>query len=266
MQGVGCLFFALISINMGSGRWDPMKFYEKLSGLRREKGYSQEQLADLMGVSRQAVSKWEAGQAMPDLTKLIMLSDLFHVTLDELVRDQREIGKPVDFQPAPPGCIRYGGFEYKSKRTLFGWPLVHINCGCGFRVARGIIAIGDMAVGILSLGGVAAGGLALGGCSAGLLALGGLALGGLTFGGLSIGVLAFGGLAAGIYAAGGAAFAAQIAVGASAAGYTAVGEQASGVNVLLAENGLTRDMVQAFLHLHHPRLWPPLLKILSFFF
>ena len=48
-----------------------MTFADNLVRLRREKGFSQEQLADLMDVSRQAVSKWEAGQTMPDLPKLV---------------------------------------------------------------------------------------------------------------------------------------------------------------------------------------------------
>ena len=47
-----------------------MTFADNLVRLRREKGFSQEQLADWMDVSRQAVSKWEAGQTMPDLPKL----------------------------------------------------------------------------------------------------------------------------------------------------------------------------------------------------
>lgn len=50
-----------------------MTFADNLVRLRREKGFSQEQLADLMDVSRQAVSKWEAGQTMPDLPKLVAL-------------------------------------------------------------------------------------------------------------------------------------------------------------------------------------------------
>ena len=50
-----------------------MTFADNLVWLRREKGFSQEQLADLMDVSRQAVSKWEAGQTMPDLPKLVAL-------------------------------------------------------------------------------------------------------------------------------------------------------------------------------------------------
>ena len=59
-----------------------MMFSEKLICLRRERGLSQEQLADQLGVTRQSVSKWESGAAMPELVKLISLSELFDVTLD----------------------------------------------------------------------------------------------------------------------------------------------------------------------------------------
>ena len=61
-----------------------MTFAQVLTRLRREKGLSQEQLADLMDISRQAVSKWEAGQSMPDLARLVALAELFGVSLDAL--------------------------------------------------------------------------------------------------------------------------------------------------------------------------------------
>ena len=64
-----------------------MKFNEKLLKLRKEKGLSQEELGMEMQVSRQTVSKWEAGQSYPDFTRLVMLSDFFDMTLDELVKD-----------------------------------------------------------------------------------------------------------------------------------------------------------------------------------
>ena len=48
-----------------------MKFNDKLTALRKQKGMSQEQLAELLGVSRQAVSRWELGTTMPDAEKLI---------------------------------------------------------------------------------------------------------------------------------------------------------------------------------------------------
>ena len=64
-----------------------MKFNEKLLKLRKEKGLSQEELGMEMQVSRQTISKWETGQSYPDFTRLVMLSDFFHMTLDELVKD-----------------------------------------------------------------------------------------------------------------------------------------------------------------------------------
>lgn len=65
-----------------------MNFSGKLQGLRKEKRFSQEQLAELLNVSRQSVSKWESGKAYPELDKLIRLSELFEITLDDLVKDK----------------------------------------------------------------------------------------------------------------------------------------------------------------------------------
>lgn len=64
-----------------------MIFSEKLQILRKNKGYTQESLADLLGVSRQAVAKWEAGQVYPDISNLIQISDLMNVSVDYLVKD-----------------------------------------------------------------------------------------------------------------------------------------------------------------------------------
>lgn len=61
---------------------------EKIYQLRRKSGLSQEQLAEKIGVSRQAVSKWEGGQSVPDLDNLKALSECFRVTIDELTNDQ----------------------------------------------------------------------------------------------------------------------------------------------------------------------------------
>lgn len=67
---------------------------EKLYTLRRKNGLSQEQLAEKLGVSRQAVSKWESGQSIPELDKLQALSQYFQITIDQLLQDTPE--------PAPP--------------------------------------------------------------------------------------------------------------------------------------------------------------------
>lgn len=59
---------------------------DRIRYLRKQKGYSQEELADKVGVSRQAVSKWESEQSTPDLDKIIALSDLFEVTTDYILK------------------------------------------------------------------------------------------------------------------------------------------------------------------------------------
>lgn len=67
-----------------------MKLEKKLQQLRKKNGYSQEQLADRLGVARQTVSKWETGQAVPELSGLIQLSELYGVTIDRIVKDDIE--------------------------------------------------------------------------------------------------------------------------------------------------------------------------------
>lgn len=62
-----------------------MEFNNKLYELRKQKGLSQEELANKLNVSRQTVSKWELGDSTPDMEKLIGLSDLFDISLDEFV-------------------------------------------------------------------------------------------------------------------------------------------------------------------------------------
>lgn len=62
----------------------------RLQKLRKEKGYSQEQLADLLGISRQAVSKWERGEASPDTDNLIELAKLYNMSIDVLLGFKEE--------------------------------------------------------------------------------------------------------------------------------------------------------------------------------
>ncbi|MCI8614190.1 helix-turn-helix domain-containing protein [Parablautia intestinalis] len=63
-----------------------MNMSDRIQYLRKQKGYSQEELADKVGVSRQAVSKWESEQSMPDLEKVIIMSELFEVTTDYILK------------------------------------------------------------------------------------------------------------------------------------------------------------------------------------
>ena len=63
-----------------------MNLADRIQQLRKRKGISQEELADRIGVSRQAVSKWESGQTSPDLEKIVLLSDYFEVSTDYLLK------------------------------------------------------------------------------------------------------------------------------------------------------------------------------------
>ena len=224
---------------------ETMEFRDRLYRLRRARGLSQEELAHTVGVSRQAVQKWEAGASAPDLDNLSALADYFGVTLDYLVRGVEAASPPP---PEGPSVIQNHftpyrcHYEYRSRRTLFGLPLIHIHLGYGFCRARGIVAIGNIATGVISLGCVSAGVVSIGGVTLGALALGGLAAGLFAFGGLALGALlavgggalslgvslggaavsrfvAQGGLAVGRYAAGDAAFGSVLAIGNSSHSY-----------------------------------------------
>jgi len=63
-----------------------MTIADRIQSLRKQKGMSQEELADRVGVSRQAVSKWESEQATPDIDKIVIMSDIFDVTTDYLLK------------------------------------------------------------------------------------------------------------------------------------------------------------------------------------
>ena len=222
-----------------------MDFRERLFNLRRQAGLSQEELANLLGVTRQAVQKWEAGTSRPDMDNLVSLADYFKVSLDYLVTG-REAAPP----PTATVVNNYyhheyrWHYEYKSKRTLFGLPLVHINCGPGIHWARGIIAIGDIATGFVALGGIAVGLvgvgalclgllLALGALGVGMISIGGLAVGVTAWGGFAFGLLSVGGISYGVYAAGGLVAASRVAVGGVASAPLAIGASAEGAQTIL---------------------------------
>ena len=62
-----------------------LKTANRLQQLRKENGYSQDALAEKLGLSRQAISKWERGESSPDTDNLIALAELYHMTLDQLL-------------------------------------------------------------------------------------------------------------------------------------------------------------------------------------
>lgn len=73
-----------------------MNLSEKIMLLRKKQGWSQEELANRLNISRQSISKWESGQSQPDIDKIILLSQLFQVTTDYLLLDQEnEEHRPI---------------------------------------------------------------------------------------------------------------------------------------------------------------------------
>ena len=85
-----------------------MEFNNKLYELRKQKGFSQEELANRLNVSRQTVSKWEVGDSTPDMEKLVAISDLFGISLDELVLDKSP-------EPAPAPVVQPAKSELYSE-------------------------------------------------------------------------------------------------------------------------------------------------------
>lgn len=246
-----------------------MNFAEHLMSLRKQRGWSQEELGDRIGVTRQTVSKWEMGQSTPELEKLVELSRLFDMSIDRLVGMER--GEVRNDPWEGPKPVRSCGvfYEYISPIKVFGLPLVHVRWGFGPRLAKGIIAIGNCAVGVvavgscsfglISLGGVALGLLlAFGGVSLGLLALGGVAVGGFAIGGCAVGqwLAAGGGAFSNYLAIGGGAWSRGLAVGSSAFGHVAAGtNEASGWLSFLPGSGYTVEEVWGLVKQEFPLMW-----------
>lgn len=222
-----------------------MTFQERLRQLRLSRGWSQEELANQLSLSRQAVQKWESGASKPDMENLVTLSRLFGVSLDWLVTGETQAASSAPpASEAPRVKMPALEFEYRSSITVWGLPLVHVHYSRHWPCwARGIIAVGNVATGVLAFGGIAAGLVTLGGLSLGLLALGGLtvglllsvggvALGTLALGGVALGYLAVGGCAIGVCAIGGSAVGTSAAFGAAASAPFAVGEAVKGAHTL----------------------------------
>lgn len=269
-----------------------MQFADRLQNYRKQRGLSQENLAELVGVSRQAVSKWESGQTYPDIDKLVVLSELFGVSVDHLLKGgERETVQPEeraaveDDSPIPHLSNAHWRslfhYEYKSRTTLFGVPLVHINVGRGLYVAKGIIAVGTIAIGAVSVGAVALGGICLGALALGLFSIaalavglllgaGGLALGTVAVGGVAVGVAAIGGVAIGMFSLGGCAIASHIAIGGYANGHIAIGDTARGAYTFITQDGRWSSIpagdVKELIHQEYPRLWKPLVDWITAMF
>ena len=97
---------------------------ETIYRLRRERNLSQGDLADRLNVSRQSVSRWETGGAVPELDKLIRMSHLFGVTLDELVSGEEPGAIPVSPSAcAPPKGVTATGDPLRHRRIKGRYPV-----------------------------------------------------------------------------------------------------------------------------------------------
>lgn len=218
-----------------------MTFGEKLSKLRKEYNYTQEQLADILGVSRQSVSKWESDIAYPETDKLIKMGRLFECSVDYLLNEG--ITEKQGVQPRENEGIlekiKKQFHERKSETTVFGMPLYHFGRNAhgffavGIRargvfsvglLSRGVFSLGLLSLGLVSIGLFSLGLIALGTVSLGMLAVGSVALGLLAAGAISIGIVSFGALSVGYFSTGALAIGKYIAVGDHAQALIAVGK------------------------------------------
>ena len=246
-----------------------MTLGEKIYSLRVKNGLSQEAFGEKLGVSRQSVSKWETDQSVPELDKIVMISELFTVTTDYLLKESAAepasgqwkgttaAGGPGQWNGASTAAEGFGqwtkasgaeqasdvwgessdteqdayecrgravvkrgfSYEYKSKRSWRGMPLVHVNIGFG-RSAKGVIAIGLAAKGIVAIGLAGLGVITLAPVGIGLLLSAGIvAIGGIALGDFAIGVVAIGAFCVGIFSMG------ALAVGQFSFGAIAIGQQ-----------------------------------------
>ena len=87
MQPVNCSIFLLEVMNMSIS--------ERLHELRKQAGYSQEQVAEMLEISRQAVSKWESGQGKPEIDNIVKLTEIYNVSADYILLGTERESVPV---------------------------------------------------------------------------------------------------------------------------------------------------------------------------
>lgn len=228
-----------------------MTLGEKIYSLRIKNGLSQEAFGEKLSVSRQSVSKWETDQSVPELDKIVLISNLFMVSTDYLLKEgvkdeaaaiekrNLDVGQEsvrrkesLHVEQGTSGAEQevYGEelhavikhrvfYEYKSKKSWQGLPLIHVNIGFG-RSAKGVIAIGLAAKGIVAVGLAGLGVITLAPVGIGLLlSIGVIAVGGIALGNFAIGIVALGAVCVGLFSMG------ALAVGQFSFGAMAIGQQ-----------------------------------------
>jgi transcriptional regulator with XRE-family HTH domain len=119
-----------------------MTLGERIYQLRTEKNLSQGTLADMLNVSRQSISKWETDSSVPDLDKLVKLSDIFSLTLDELVSGKKPNTPPENTQAMSQAYTQASGFP---PRKVAGTILLCM----GFLVVLVIMVLGGFLWGLI---------------------------------------------------------------------------------------------------------------------
>ena len=218
-----------------------MTLGEKIAKQRKELNYTQEQLVDVLGVSRQSISKWESNIAYPETDKLIKMGKLFDCSMDYLLNE--DIIEKQDIKPKETETLwdkfKKQFHERKSEKMIFGMPLYHIGRNAhgffavGLRargvfsiglMSRGIFSLGLLSLGIISIGILSLGLISAGTFSLGLLAVGSIALGLFAAGAISVGLVSFGALSVGCFSSGALAVGKYVAVGDHAHALIAIGE------------------------------------------
>lgn len=131
-----------------------MNMADRIQYLRKAKGISQEELADKAGVSRQAVSKWESAQSLPDIDKVIVLSEYFDVTTDYLLKGtERLTGRQAKggelaskilytastaFLAIGLFCAFGGWYEKQTMESVWGAMLIQVVGIAGYFIARSL--------------------------------------------------------------------------------------------------------------------------------
>lgn len=112
---------------------------DKIINLRKKEGWSQEQLAEQVGVSRQSISKWESAQSVPDMNKILMLAQIFNVSTDYLLKDEMEIEEQAPGQQSVATVSIETGEELTPVTMEAAVEFLTRNEKGAFKVALGVM-------------------------------------------------------------------------------------------------------------------------------
>lgn len=123
-----------------------MSFSENLTELRKLNGFSQEELADRIGVSRQTLSKYETGESLPDIEKCKQLADVFSVSMDDLISYDKNDEENMGYGVPPKGKHIFGMVKVGEKGQI----VIPAKARKIFDIAPGdnLIVLGDEGQGI----------------------------------------------------------------------------------------------------------------------